>query len=154
MDWRIFDLSFFSFLFTLIHASNSKLSTEKCIELGLSANLLCSSCDALKQFKLGALVENCRSCCHADGDDGSTAKKYAKAVLEVCNWKLGRFPQIQAFVRSEKPDNFPNLEIRFIRGADPILKLQDELGEMKEELSIEKWNTDSVEEFLNERLKK
>lgn len=74
MDWRVLGSSFFSFLFTLIHATSNKLSTEKCIELGLSANLLCSSCDALKQFKLGALVENCQSCCHADGDDGSTAK--------------------------------------------------------------------------------
>ena len=84
MDWRIYCSSFISFFFTLIHVSNSKFSTEKCIELGLSANLLCSSCDALEQFKLGALVENCRSCCHADGDDGSSAK-----VKQTSSMNLG-----------------------------------------------------------------
>lgn len=41
-----------------------------------------------------------------------------------------------------------------MRGADPVLKLHDESNEVKEVLSIEKWNTDSVEEFLNERLAK
>ncbi|KAM7441404.1 hypothetical protein ABFA07_009576 [Porites harrisoni] len=66
---------------------------------------------------------------------------------------LGRFPQIQAFVRSDRPAKFPNLRINFVRGADPILKLHDENNEVQEELSIEKWNTDSVEEFLLERLR-
>jgi len=44
--------------------------------------------------------------------------------------------------------------MNFVRGADPILKLHDENNDVKEVLSIEKWNTDSVEEFLNERLVK
>lgn len=35
-----------------------------------------------------------------------------------------------------------------MRGADPIIKLLDEDGVVQEELAIEKWNTDSVEEFL------
>jgi len=35
-----------------------------------------------------------------------------------------------------------------MRGADPVLKLLDEEGEVEREMSIEKWNTDSVEEFL------
>ena len=36
-----------------------------------------------------------------------------------------------------------------MRGADPIIKLLDEDEEVAEELAISKWNTDSVEEFLD-----
>jgi len=36
-----------------------------------------------------------------------------------------------------------------VRGADPIIKLLDEDEEVAEELAISKWNTDSVEEFLD-----
>lgn len=36
-----------------------------------------------------------------------------------------------------------------MRGADPVIKLMDEDGDVMETLAIDKWNTDSVEEFLN-----
>jgi hypothetical protein len=36
-----------------------------------------------------------------------------------------------------------------VRGADPIIKLLDEEEEVAETLAIDKWNTDSVEEFLD-----
>uniref|UniRef100_A0A913X530 Selenoprotein F n=1 Tax=Exaiptasia diaphana TaxID=2652724 RepID=A0A913X530_EXADI len=153
MDWRVSLSSFLSLFFTLFHLSSSKLTPEKCRELGFSSNLLCGSCDELVQFKMDQqFVDNCRSCCHEEGESQAASKRFASATLEVCNCKLGRFPQIQAFVRSEKPDKFPNLRIEFVRGADPILKLHSEDGSVQEELSIEKWNTDSVEEFLTEKL--
>lgn len=41
------------------------------------------------------------------------------------------------------------LVCRYVRGADPIIKLMDEDGDVLETLAIDKWNTDSVEEFLN-----
>uniref|UniRef100_A0A8C7UJ53 Selenoprotein F n=1 Tax=Oncorhynchus mykiss TaxID=8022 RepID=A0A8C7UJ53_ONCMY len=45
-----------------------------------------------------------------------------------------------------------SLKSKYVRGADPILKLLDDNGNIAEELSILKWNTDSVEEFLSEKL--
>ncbi|KAM7434145.1 hypothetical protein ABFA07_009576 [Porites harrisoni] len=142
MDWTGYFSPFLSVFFALIQFSVSELTPEQCRELGFSVNLLCSSCDELKPFNLTSepsLEANCRKCCHADEQEEAT--------------KLGRFPQIQAFVRSDRPAKFPNLRINFVRGADPILKLHDENNEVQEELSIEKWNTDSVEEFLLERLR-
>jgi len=44
------------------------------------------------------------------------------------------------------------LKIKYVRGADPIIKLLDDDGVVKEELAIDKWNTDSVEEFLTMHL--
>lgn len=44
------------------------------------------------------------------------------------------------------------MKIKYVRGADPIIKLLDENNEVKEELAIDKWNTDSVEEFLKMHL--
>ena len=41
---------------------------------------------------------------------------------------------------------------QYKRGADPALKFLNNQGQVQETLSIEKWNTDTVEEFLQERL--
>lgn len=126
-----------------------ELSTEECFAVGLNkANLLCSSCDTLKEFNLDVLEANCRGCCNVD-DVNATPTKYPRAILEVCGWRLGAFPQVQAFVKSDRPAAFPNLTIKYVRGADPIIKLMDEDGDVMETLAIDKWNTDSVEEFLN-----
>lgn len=45
-----------------------------------------------------------------------------------------------------------SLFLQYVRGSDPVLKLLDDNGNIAEELSILKWNTDSVEEFLSEKL--
>ncbi|KAJ8357412.1 hypothetical protein SKAU_G00202060 [Synaphobranchus kaupii] len=58
------------------------------------------------------------------------------------------------FVRSDKPKTFRGLQIKYVRGSDPVLKLLDDNGNIAEELSILKWNTDSVEEFLGEKLER
>jgi hypothetical protein len=62
---------------------------------------------------------------------------------------------------SKSPKPQPNLNkmvlylVRYdFRGADPIIKLLDESKNVVETLGIDKWNTDSVEAFFDERLKK
>lgn len=65
---------------------------------------------------------------------------------------MGRYPQVQAFVKSDRPQQFPGLEIKYVRGADPEIYLLDENRDVKETLGIEKWNTDSMEQFFRERL--
>ena len=57
-------------------------------------------------------------------------------------------------MKSDRPKQFPALQVKYVRGADPVIKLMDENRQVVETLSIEKWNTDSVEEFLGEHLKK
>ncbi|CAB1325903.1 unnamed protein product [Coregonus sp. 'balchen'] len=111
------------------------LSSEACRELGFSSNLLCSSCDLLGEFSLSSIQPVCRQCCQQEAHMESR-KLYPGAILEV----------------SDKPKMFKGLQIKYVRGADPILKLLDDNGNIAEELSILKWNTDSVEEFLSEKL--
>lgn len=94
---------------------------------------------------------HCKECCHQD-ENIISEKKYAKAVLEVCTCKFGAYPQIQAFIKSDRPAKFSNLQIKYVRGLDPIIKLFDKDGHLQETVAIEKWNTDSVEEFLNTHL--
>jgi hypothetical protein len=67
---------------------------------------------------------------------------------------LGRYPQIQAFVKGPKPKRFPTLQIKYKRGADPVLKLINESSEVEDTLAIDKWDTDTVEEFLVEKMEK
>ena len=44
--------------------------------------------------------------------------------------------------------------MKYVRGADPEIHLMDDNRNVVETLGIEKWNTDSLEGFLHERLKK
>jgi len=55
-------------------------------------------------------------------------------------------------VKSGRLSAFPGLKIRYARGADPVIKLLDENREVQETLGVDKWNTDSVEEFFQMHL--
>jgi hypothetical protein len=52
------------------------------------------------------------------------------------------------YCKSDRPKQFPGLTVRYVRGADPIIKLLDESKNVVETLGIDKWNTDSVEAFF------
>jgi hypothetical protein len=65
---------------------------------------------------------------------------------------LGRYPQVAAFVKSEKVNRFPSLSVKYVRGADPSVKLYTEDGTLAQTLGIDKWNTDTLEEFLADKL--
>ena len=59
-------LALLAFLASYLTVVIGKLSPQECRQLGFSSNLLCGSCNDLKQFKLDILVDNCRSCCEKD----------------------------------------------------------------------------------------
>jgi len=129
------------------------LAPEECRNQGFTANLLCSSCKELAQFNLTTLVSSCEDCCTKDQVE-EVGVRFPFAHLEVCGWKIGRYPQVQAFIKSERVNDWPGLRINYVRGADPYIKLLNDDGDMVEMLNIEKWNTDTIIEFLNERLAK
>ena len=60
--------------------------SSRCLERGFnSAKLLCSSCQDLKQFELGAVMADCEACCTDDGGASTLDNvKYERAILEVC----------------------------------------------------------------------
>lgn len=56
--------------------ASDSLSSNQCSGLGFSSNnLMCSSCNDLKQFKLEELEDSCRQCCVSD-----ESEEEAKAV--------------------------------------------------------------------------
>jgi len=61
---------------------------------------------------------------------------------------------VQAFVKGDKPSQFPGLRIKYERGAEPIIKLLDEDHHVQQTFGIEKWDTDTIEAFLQSRLTK
>lgn len=65
---------------------------------------------------------------------------------------MGRYPQVQAFIQSDRPSKYPNLSVEYVRGKDPTLILYDENNEELENLGIDKWTTDTVDEYLNQIL--
>ncbi|KAL1772144.1 15 kDa selenoprotein [Sigmodon hispidus] len=60
----------------------------------------------------------------------------------------------ELFLKSVDENWGGSLKSKYVRGSDPVLKLLDDNGNIAEELSILKWNTDSVEEFLSEKLER
>ncbi|CAG5896944.1 unnamed protein product [Menidia menidia] len=131
-------------LLQTLSAYGSDLTSEACRELGFSSNLLCSSCDLLGEFSLIKLQPNCRQCCQQEAQMETRKAPSSRCADE--NW--GGSPKS----KSDKPKMFKGLQIKYVRGSDPVLKLLDDNGNIAEELSILKWNTDSVEEFLSEKL--
>jgi len=61
---------------------------------------------------------------------------------------LGSFPQVQAFVKSDRPGKFQNLQVKYVGGQMPQIRLFDAEGVPQETLSISKWDTDTIDEFL------
>ena len=61
---------------------------------------------------------------------------------------------VVAFVKGDYPFKFPGLEVRYVRGSDPFIKLLNDQRDVMETLSIDKWDTDAIVEFLTERLEK
>ncbi|XP_070501710.1 selenoprotein F [Chironomus tepperi] len=130
-----------------------EFTDQDCKDLGfIKSKLLCSSCDNLKEFGLEEMKDHCYQCCQKESGGSGVNKRYPKAVLEVCTCKFGAYPQIQAFIKSERPSKFKNLQIKYLRGLDPQIKLYNKKGNVVETLSITKWNTDTVTEFFETHL--
>lgn len=132
--------------------AGATIDAVSCRAKGFTDGLECVSCKSLIDFNLSELEDDCKACCVGDDTDVQELKRYPSARLEVCNWKLQAFPQIEPFVKGDKQDRFANLETRHKKGQPPRLLMLNDLGEVEEELNVESWNTDSVEEFLSARL--
>ncbi|CAL8144882.1 unnamed protein product [Orchesella dallaii] len=118
-----------SVLYLMISYVRSELSVEDCLALGYNrATLFCSSCDLLEKFELNSLKTDCLQCCKAE-DPGP----------------------VQAFVKSDRPGKFPNLQVKYLGGQMPQIRLIDADGN-EETLSITKWDTDTIVEFLQTHL--
>ncbi|VDM25500.1 unnamed protein product [Toxocara canis] len=77
-------------------------------------------------------------------------KKYPLAHIEICECNLARFPQVQAFVKSDMVNQWgSHVKVRHVRGTLPTIKLKDVYGETQQTMNIEKWDTDTITEFLN-----
>ena len=53
----------------------------------------------------------------------------------------------------KKSRQFENLNVEYARGAMPTLILKDDNGDVQETLAIDKWDTDTVKEYLGQHLK-
>ncbi|KAF4021612.1 hypothetical protein G4228_012892 [Cervus hanglu yarkandensis] len=146
-----------------VSALGAEFSSESCRELGFSSNLLCSSCDLLGQFNLLQLDPDCRGCCQEEAQ--FETKKLFSGTVIVSLWKdslsvllPSSEPNLscmqELFLKSVDENWGGSLKSKYVRGSDPVLKLLDDSGNIAEELSILKWNTDSVEEFLSEKLER
>ena len=57
-----------------------------------------------------------------------------------------------AFVKSDRPGKFRYLDVRYKGGQLPQIVLLDKDGSVADTLSITKWDTDTIVEFLSTHL--
>ncbi|VDO28270.1 unnamed protein product [Haemonchus placei] len=76
---------------------------------------------------------------------------YPYADIEVCDCNLARFPQAQAFVQENMAAPWgDSVRVRQVRGITPQIVLKDHSGKRIQTYNIEKWDTDTIKEFLTE----
>lgn len=61
------------------------------------------------------------------------------------------YPAIQEFIENKAP-GVKNLKLTYTQGAPPTLFMQDESGVTREEVAINSWKTEHIEEYLAEKL--
>lgn len=108
----------------------------------------------MKEFGLSKALQNaCTSCCIGNEEtENEEMSVYAKAELIICNWKLGRFPQVKEFMDHDAK-SFSNLKTSHVRGSPPVLKFTADDGE-QETVDIGGWDREALKEYLGERLAK
>eukprot|EP00045_Choanoeca_perplexa_P022449 m.9591 g.9591 ORF g.9591 m.9591 type:complete len:150 (-) comp9455_c0_seq1:52-501(-) len=142
-----------SLAFLLVAFVRANIDVDACSRAGFTEGLACSSCKLLPEFGLEALQEDCDNCCEDDTlGQNKNVPRYPKAVLEMCDCKLRAFPQIEPFIKGRMKGHFKNLKTKHIQAAAPRLKMMNDKGVVMERLNIESWDTDTVTEYLNERL--
>ncbi|KAI1730635.1 sep15/SelM redox domain-containing protein [Ditylenchus destructor] len=134
------------------YVTEDPLSEEECREIGFTPNLKCNTCNLLPKFNLEEITTDCQRCCAKEAKE-EEHERYPFAEMEICECNLHRFPQITAFVRGDMKDQWGNkLRIRHVRGALPTIALKGEDGQTQKSLNVEKWDTDTLTEFLNDWL--
>jgi len=133
-----------------IISSVAALSENECVELGFEKGLSCVSCKELGEFGLEQLVTDCNNCCEKTDEEQTT--RYKRGVLEVCSWKLGRYPHVAAFIDG-KLKQMKNMEVKYKKGQAPVIKLyESDSSKSAESVGIENWNEDTLLQFLDEKL--
>ncbi|MCP9265119.1 15 kDa selenoprotein [Dirofilaria immitis] len=124
----VYHLQLFLVLIVRFVFADVELNREICQERGFnSESLQCSSCADLPQFHLDEL-------------------KYPLAHIEICECNLGRFPKQKSNMVKKWGTC---VKVRHVRGTLPTIKLLDAQGEVQKIMNIEKWDTDTITEFLN-----
>jgi len=137
------------YLVAPIHAFSAE-----CHDMGFSETLMCSDCQKLAEYvKNGhAITSECEKCCTAEAEKDASVR-YSSAQLSVCSWKIARHPSVKSFIES-KASTYGNLEIKYARGADPVLKMIGASdGSEDTEMGIGNYEEDDIVEYLAQHLR-
>jgi len=119
--------------------------------MGYGESLMCSDCKKLAHHvNDDQMLTECQSCCTAE-TNAAQQIQYVSGTLEVCQWKIGRFPEVKDFIDNKAP-TYPNLKIDWKRGADPSLVMKNPDGS-EDQISINTWKTGTLSEFLDAKLR-
>lgn len=59
---------------------------------------------------------------------------------------------MKEFIKGGGAARFSSLRVKYVKGAAPVLKLLDGTDTIQDSLSLDKWDTDTIAEFLREKL--
>ena len=151
LRWLVFSVGF---------SAGLAPGSEACAERGFTGELTCSTCKRLQEFlpsdseQQGAseakeLLLECSACCQEKG------AHFAKAFLYYSPYLLDVDQDLDDFVKRKAP-GIEHLVMKPVDGNRPTLQFLRE-GESekdsKEFVSIHKWKSDEINDFLKIRLK-
>lgn len=138
---------------------SEQVDAKACAESGFSEELQCKTCDRLRDAlprdgregsdEAEPLVEQCRSCCQAGGDE-----VFAKALLYVCPSQMEDNQDVEDFVK-KKAEQLEGLTVKVVPGARLTLQLlregEDE-SDSTEYVNLRGWKTDEIRDFVAMKL--
>eukprot|EP00995_Heteronema_vittatum_P009123 NODE_4414_length_582_cov_215.707317_g3200_i0.p2 GENE.NODE_4414_length_582_cov_215.707317_g3200_i0~~NODE_4414_length_582_cov_215.707317_g3200_i0.p2 ORF type:complete len:174 (-),score=51.24 NODE_4414_length_582_cov_215.707317_g3200_i0:61-531(-) len=131
-------------------STGSSVQQPDCPQLGFTDALRCSSCEQLlKVVKDEELYNDCKSCCT---DDVVTATTYSAVELIICRCKLHAFPHIQTFI-NKKAKAYTGLKVTLTNDGQYPKMLMTSTEGSAQTIPIDRWKTETLEEFLRSNLK-
>ncbi|OON14013.1 hypothetical protein X801_10199 [Opisthorchis viverrini] len=108
--------------------------------LGFTAQLRCVSCKELAKYNLSKIEPDCFDCCEADD---------AYKVVKLFHARSYIF---SAFIEGQERQKYGNLRLTYKAGHRPTINLLTAADELEESHVIETWDSDTILEFLDQRL--
>ena len=63
---------------------------------------------------------------------GLVCLSFTSSIVECSHWLTETRGVSAAFVKSDRPARYPGLRVKYVRGADPVIKLMDEEERVQE----------------------
>lgn len=101
--------------------------------------------------EIAGLQAECEQCCAKESKRELKKNiKYTSGSLEICQWKMNHYPNVQEFVKKHSKDLGENFTVKYKSGAPPKLRFENEDGDT-DSIRIDNWKTQDMLAYVQVR---